>query len=72
MKELVEEMLNEPNNPENYCTVCGELIEVKKGVVPKEGEKYYIVRENRTERVFVATEKYIHGGCFDEYIETQD
>lgn len=67
MKELVEDYLEEPDDPENYCIVCGELIQVKKGVAPKEGKKYYIVRENNPETGYIFSEKWIHGDCFDEY-----
>ena len=35
MKELVEDYLEKPDDPENYCTVCGELIQVKKGLPRK-------------------------------------
>jgi hypothetical protein len=69
MEDILDDVPGESEDPEKYCAVCGKLIQVKKGVAPKEGEKYYIVRENSTESGFVFNEKWIHGGCFTEYYD---
>lgn len=72
MKDLLDHALEEFDDPENHCTVCGDLIEVKSGVVPEERQKYFIVRENREDEGYAMTEKYIHGDCLQEYLEESE
>jgi hypothetical protein len=72
MKDLFDHALEEFDDPENHCTVCGDLIEVKSGVVPLEGEEYYIFRENREDEGYAMIEKHIHGDCLQEYLEESE
>lgn len=72
MKDILDDTFEEFDDPENYCTVCGDLIEVKSGLVPVEGEEYYIVRQNREDKGYVMTEKHIHGDCLQQYLEESE
>ena len=72
MRDLVDDVLQKADDPENYCTVCGDLIEVESGVAPKEGQEYYIHRENREGSGYFLTEKYIHGDCLQDFLEESE
>lgn len=69
MKDLLDHALEEIDDPENHCTVCGDLIQVKSGIAPEEGQEYFVHRENKEEDGYAMTEKYIHGDCLQDFLE---